>query len=42
MASPLPTTLPLSANHRGALLMSLCMFAFVLNDGLMKWLFAEM
>ena len=42
MASPLPKTLPLSANHRGALLMSLCMFAFVLNDGLMKWLFAEM
>ena len=42
MASPFPTTLPLSANHRGALLMSLCMFAFVLNDGLMKWLFAEM
>ena len=42
MASPLPKTLPLSANHCGALLMSLCMFAFVLNDGLMKWLFAEM
>ena len=35
-------TLPLSANHRGAMLMSFCMFAFVLNDGLMKWLFAEM
>ena len=42
MASPLAKTLPLSANHRGALMMSLCMFAFVVNDGLMKLLFAEM
>ena len=42
MTSRSTFTLPLSANHRGAMLMSFCMFAFVLNDGLMKWLFAEM
>jgi len=32
----------LSPNHRGAALMALSMLAFVLNDGLMKALFADM
>ena len=32
----------LSANHRGAMLMALSMLCFVLNDGLMKRLFADM
>ena len=39
---PRPYRLPLSANHRGALRMALCMLCFVFNDALMKWLFAEM
>jgi drug/metabolite transporter (DMT)-like permease len=32
----------LSANHRGAFLMALSMLCFVLNDGVMKALFADM
>ena len=32
----------LSANHRGALLMAVSMLCFVLNDGVMKALFADM
>ena len=34
--------MPLSANHRGALLMAISMLCFVLNDGFMKALFADM
>jgi drug/metabolite transporter (DMT)-like permease len=34
--------MPLSANHRGALLMAVSMLCFVLNDGLMKALFTDM
>ena len=34
--------MPLSANHRGAALMALSMLCFVLNDGFMKVLFADM
>jgi drug/metabolite transporter (DMT)-like permease len=34
--------MPLSANHRGAMLMALSMLCFVLNDGFMKALFADM
>ncbi|MEK9853972.1 MAG: DMT family transporter [Rhodobiaceae bacterium] len=34
--------MPLSANHRGALLMAVSMLCFVLNDGFMKALFTDM
>ena len=34
--------MPMSGNHRGAMLMALCMLCFVTNDGLMKMLFADM
>ena len=34
--------MPMSGNHRGAMLMALCMLCFVMNDGLMKMLFADM
>ena len=34
--------MPLSANHRGAMLMAISMLCFVLNDGFMKALFADM
>ena len=34
--------MPLSTNHRGALLMAISMLCFVLNDGFMKALFADM
>jgi drug/metabolite transporter (DMT)-like permease len=34
--------MPLSTNHRGAMLMAISMLCFVLNDGFMKALFADM
>ena len=34
--------MPQSSNSRGAMLMAISMFSFVLNDGLMKALFADM
>lgn len=34
--------MPLSANHRGAMLMAVSMLCFVLNDAFMKLLFADM